>query len=492
MNNGNGCVALSPALPQRGRGLVALALLLLAGPCYGAFEDIGAGARPVAMGSAFAAVADDVNTLYYNPAGLGQLRHPQMTAGYGRLYMGLTDGSNLGSGFMGVLVPLRDGNAGTLGLGALNLQLQGAYSEDAYYASYGRKIAGSLYGGASLKLLRRSYGSDAYTQIDPLFQNHKRSMSTTSLDLGLLYRVSPYVVLSAGLRDATEPDVGLAANDKVPRSLVFGAAYYQRAFVVGGMLKRKDKDTDLSFGGERWFYRHWVAGRGGFEFGSRNKRNMTLGLGCRLGNAQVDYAFVLPLSGIVDTSGSHRIALTIRFGKVEAGPIALLEQEEILGLASSSYELEKLRRDMERYQEETDSYQRETDRLQGRILELETSIRSLRGGAAPTEGPGVSTGTALSPEDTDMKARIDRLEQELRQQRGEIERRQQVKPVVPGAAAGPFKRPGVYKVLEGDTLQSIAAKTLGDADRWAEIYVANKDRLKRGGAVTAGQTLIIP
>ena len=89
---------------------LALSLWPLAlSPVFAAFENIGAGARPIAMGNAFSAVADDANTIYYNPAGLGRLKHPQLTAGYGRLYLGLTDGSNIGSGFIGATTPLHDG-----------------------------------------------------------------------------------------------------------------------------------------------------------------------------------------------------------------------------------------------------------------------------------------------------------------------------------------------------------------------------------------------
>ena len=34
-----------------------------------AFEDVGVGCRPLGMGNAFVAVADDINATYYNPAG---------------------------------------------------------------------------------------------------------------------------------------------------------------------------------------------------------------------------------------------------------------------------------------------------------------------------------------------------------------------------------------------------------------------------------------
>ena len=44
------------------------------------FLKIGTGARPVGMGGAFCAVADDATAAYWNPAGLAALRVPEVSA----------------------------------------------------------------------------------------------------------------------------------------------------------------------------------------------------------------------------------------------------------------------------------------------------------------------------------------------------------------------------------------------------------------------------
>ncbi len=44
------------------------------------FLKMGAGARPTGMGEAFVGVADDVNAIYYNPAGLGFISRPEFEA----------------------------------------------------------------------------------------------------------------------------------------------------------------------------------------------------------------------------------------------------------------------------------------------------------------------------------------------------------------------------------------------------------------------------
>jgi long-chain fatty acid transport protein len=87
---------LGPKAERRPRGAraawVALAVvtcgawlgqILGAGRAEATFLDgLGAGARPMAMGSAYTAVADDLFAVYYNPAGLTQLDKHEVVAGY--------------------------------------------------------------------------------------------------------------------------------------------------------------------------------------------------------------------------------------------------------------------------------------------------------------------------------------------------------------------------------------------------------------------------
>ncbi len=49
-----------------------------------------------------------------------------------------------------------------------------------------------------------------------------------------------------------------------------------------------------------------------------------------------------------------------------------------------------------------------------------------------------------------------------------------------------------YKVKPGDTFYAIARRTLGDGNRWREIYNANRSRIRNPNALPAGLTLVIP
>ena len=49
------------------------------GTTAAAFLNIGVGSRANAMGGAFVAISDDATALYWNPAGMSQCAHPEIT-----------------------------------------------------------------------------------------------------------------------------------------------------------------------------------------------------------------------------------------------------------------------------------------------------------------------------------------------------------------------------------------------------------------------------
>jgi nucleoid-associated protein YgaU len=49
-----------------------------------------------------------------------------------------------------------------------------------------------------------------------------------------------------------------------------------------------------------------------------------------------------------------------------------------------------------------------------------------------------------------------------------------------------------YTIVAGDSLSKIAKKIYGDANRWKEIFEANKDKIKNPDLIHPGQVLKIP
>lgn len=59
-----------------------------------------------------------------------------------------------------------------------------------------------------------------------------------------------------------------------------------------------------------------------------------------------------------------------------------------------------------------------------------------------------------------------------------------VEPATPAAAT--------YTVARGDSLSKIAKKTLGNANRWREIFEANRDQIDNPDLIQPGQVLKLP
>jgi tetratricopeptide (TPR) repeat protein len=316
---------------------MALAFLLASGPARAAFEDQGAGARAPGLGNAFTALADDAYAVYYNPAGLAQMERPQFSTSYSRLLMGLSDGTNLSLMDLAYAHPLRGGRAGTLAVGYQHFAASDLYSEQTVHLSYGRMLlqrdSGSrLLGGLSIKQLKHGFGSPSEAVnacdngqcnagIDPVLSG-KTSKSAYDADLGFIYRLPRRLQFGLGVMHAMQPDVGFSGSDKVPMSMRFGAAWKSLWMSLMGEVRREQSptggtDQDVIFAAERIFPT-LTAGqfglRGSLGFGTREFRQMTVGLGYRINKIELDYAFLMPLGGISGTQGTHRVSFGWHFG----------------------------------------------------------------------------------------------------------------------------------------------------------------------------------
>jgi tetratricopeptide (TPR) repeat protein len=304
--------------------LMGTILACVQGTCRADFEDLGVGARPIGMGNAYTALADDVNAIYYNPAGLAQLDECQFTSGYGKLYWGLDDGSNLGSGFIGYAHPLY--HWGTLGAGWVNFGLQGLYRENSFIFSYGNRLRKRLLAGLNLKLLSKKYGKTTYTENalidggpgvtgerDPVF-SEGYSKTGFSTDLGFLYKFNREYSLGLSLIDINQPCMDLKdSKSKVPIGVKSGFLYNSDFLTFAFDTTFRNGDVNVYSGAEKWFLNRTFAVRAGLGVGSRSFSNLSLGASYTKYLFQFDYAFLYPLSGIRDTYGSHRISLTLRF-----------------------------------------------------------------------------------------------------------------------------------------------------------------------------------
>ncbi len=298
-------------------GLVTIVLSLGSNVSFGDFGDIGVGARPIGMGSAFVALVDDVHSLYYNPAGLSRLTQIEFTSGYGKLYWGLDDGSNLGNAFIGYAHPLE--KLGGIGVGWLSLGLNGFYREDTFIFSYGNKLFSSLSAGLNFKLLYKRYNNNQYTKSDPLFQEKGYSRIGFSGDVGLLYNLTANIFSGLSITDVLQQNMNLVdKKDKLPLGVRIGVAYRDKINLINFALDAvyKDREFNISAGAEKWLSGKSAGVRGGIDIGSDGFKSFSLGGSCQVSSLEIDYAFIYPLFGLRGTYGSHRFSVTLRFGRL--------------------------------------------------------------------------------------------------------------------------------------------------------------------------------
>ncbi|MEK7643747.1 MAG: hypothetical protein AAB390_00375, partial [Patescibacteria group bacterium] len=296
---------------------------------HGAFEELNIGARPQGLGGAFTAISDDANALFYNPAGISNLKKAELTSNYGRLFLGLDDNSSIGSSFIGYAQPTE--KYGTPGISWYNLSLSNLYDETAIALSYSYPFNKYISAGATVKNLSRKFGVDDYTKTainttgdtrldkegvsgDPVFDNGKKSSAMTG-DVGLLYLYSKNIAFGVSAKNITKPDIGLTSTDKLSAVYRGGFAYKGDDYLFSFETVSKDSDINILTGAEKWFSQKNIAVRGGLSLGSRRWRTISIGSSVRFDNFSFDYAFLWPLSGIKDTLGTHKIALNIKFGK---------------------------------------------------------------------------------------------------------------------------------------------------------------------------------
>jgi len=310
---------------------VLILTIVCAGLTPAAFDDIGIGARPLGMGGAFVAVADDANASMFNPAGLGYMTAPEAGFTHVRMFSGVVDYN-----YAGIIIPL--GGAGSLGasFGALGEE-SGIYSERKVSFSYSKKVVETLSLGASLKMLYTGFDSDnMWVSENPYFV--ETGASGFTLDIGLL--AMPVPGLSVGLsgEDLIPADISISETEeeKVPMNLRAGVAYrlssvaanaQQQALkevlettlisVEGAFRKEREASAiKARIGVEAWFAKQVVGLRAGYRMKKVDETSSSAAVGGSIRipitdlKIQLDYALQIFGADIEDKL-AHRISVAI-------------------------------------------------------------------------------------------------------------------------------------------------------------------------------------
>lgn len=281
------------------------------GTTAASFLKIGIGARAVAMGDAFTAVANDSTAIYWNPAGLSQLKRMELIAQH-NIWL-----DDLRHEFLGYVHPTSYGNFGC----ALSYFHMGQIQETTMASpsgtgrtftnydllgvlSYSRKVNESLSFGTNLKYLNQT------------LENH--NASSYMADLGLLYRPSR---LGFGLGVFNLGKGVKFIKDEFPLPILCkaGVSYGMEKLTLA-LDANKPTDGRLYFsaGAEvkpfgplavRLGWKDPGDHRGGTS--RRIPTGLSAGAGISFRDIQFDYAYV-PYGDLGDT---HWGSLLVRFGK---------------------------------------------------------------------------------------------------------------------------------------------------------------------------------
>lgn len=303
-------------------GLVGI--VLWGAAAKAAFEENARGARGVAMGDAYGAVADTADGLYWNPAALVRVSMQEFSGTHADLFTGV-QGVDLKTDSLSYAYPTL--SHGVWGVSWNSLDSKSLYAEDTLTLGYARTIKKELpflrgtdvsY-GATLKYMRSRYTLDAATAQDPVFSDGHKADAFTG-DIGGLVRKGP-VTGGLAFQNINEPNFGLQEKDRVPLTTRVSGAYGGRFWFFENMALSLDlvlvqKTTRLCAGWENIFFKDQAAFRLGI-----NHDEFTTGLGWRYIAARprldlgLDYAYVLPLNMAANQSVTHRFSLTVRFGR---------------------------------------------------------------------------------------------------------------------------------------------------------------------------------
>jgi len=266
------------------------------------FLKIGVGARAAGMGDAFSAIADDASALYWNPAGLAQLKEGQLLSMY-NLWM-----QEIRQGYLCLTLPSSTFEISAIGINYVDMgrfeersgqsgELTGYFGASSIYLSlgYAGEIGHNLMFGIAPAVFRDTIREDTqYT----IFGN-----------AGLLWKPSKTLSLAAVVQNVGE---GLSVSP-LPLTYKLGVGFRIKGVIFALDLAKPIDNEVYTCMGVEWNLNRFLALRAGYKTQSDIGEGLSFGAGFEFGMSKqiykLDYAY-LSYGPLGDT---HRFSLTYVF-----------------------------------------------------------------------------------------------------------------------------------------------------------------------------------
>lgn len=302
--------------PKRitGPALLTLCAVSLAtaktGETTATFLTLGVGGRPSAMGEAYAGLAEGVNALAYNPAGVANLDAAEVSAMHAEWL------EDLRYEYVAFAYPFTWGTLGgdvrALTASGLEFRPDPVNPSDKPQGTFGATdIAADLsYAYAASPVLALGVNAKVINQ-----KIHDASATGVAGDVGVYW--VPRAPLSAGLaaRNLGPPVTFEEKSSPLPMTAEVGVGYrlLGRTLVLSAASEKPFKDDFLYKGGVEYSPFEFVAGRVGYLYGldTQGSTGLTGGLGVYVAGFSFDFA-VAPYG---DLGMTYRAGFTYAFGR---------------------------------------------------------------------------------------------------------------------------------------------------------------------------------
>lgn len=272
------------------------------------FLKLAPGARAGAMGEAYAPVADDVYSIYYNPAGLNYIRSAEMSFMHSFWFEGIN------YSYLAYARPF-EMIGGKIGAGITYLN----YGSIERITNEGESEGGfSPYDLAvALSYARRIYGIDAGLAIKYVYQNiYKSSNSALALDFGLRGRFLDKKLDIGFSFSNLGSDIKLNNNSHaLPFIMRFGAGYRIINNLTAAVQINIPDDNEISVNaGSEYLLGSSTEFPVSIRAGYRSNNSLggiagfSFGFGVLINKIQFDYA----LSPYDKLGAAHRISLSLK------------------------------------------------------------------------------------------------------------------------------------------------------------------------------------
>lgn len=439
-------------------------------------------ARPYGMGSAFGAIANDINAIFFNPSGLANQKQVEVTGHGGR---SLEEGSAAQSELMAAgILPLNiyreTWKTGTLGF---LLHRTGRSRDDSITnlsvsagtplkkivpkVLYKDRIPGRIYSGMSFRIRQIDRGGGQGSDVG------------IGLDMGFLYRFpSSKIIWRNGWTTA------LVIQEMNTKSISGGvlwrlaAAWRYERYTLAMDLVSHNGVSKFFPGAEVALFKKLILLRVGTGHEPGKSRQITLGLGTLMPPIQMDLAYGLPIGELKRANDRILFTFTYRFGTPflsqylrkhkDEGDSKIRQTITNLEIKKSTLE-EEIEQKKGLYKKVKSGLEKDKKRSQKVKEELKLSEEELE---------------AKKDKIKEMWKEIRLLQEEKDEAIREIQKIKNIKKI-------PGEKKHLHKVRKGESLRGLAEKYYGDPDKWKLIYDANEGKVIRGTPIV-GEEIIIP